>query len=143
MIGNAARRARLMRLRIIENRMAAARMAQANAALSQLMQVTHRIGALKHALCPAPGNTNGLSMKSDAELAQRLDLASASMTAPIQDAQEHCMISHALQVKAQQREDSSVKLHDRAIEFENQARTLRTDANRPFRKRAAMLGEIA
>jgi hypothetical protein len=137
------RRARLMRLRIIEHRMAAARLAKAEAELFQLMQVTNRIGTLRIGLCPLLGDASGLSMKSNAEMAQRLDLASARMAAPIQDAQEHCMISNEQRIKAQQREDSAVKLYDRAVIDKEKACTLRADANRPFRKPVPMLGERA
>jgi hypothetical protein len=140
---NTARHARLLRLRLIEHRMAAARLVQADAALSQLKQVTLRIGSLKQGLCLVPGNTTGLSMKSNSEMAQRLDLATASMTAPIEEAQEHLMISNTQRIKAQQREESAVKLYDRAVMIQEQANTLRTDANRPYRKPALMLSESA
>ena len=141
MTGRTIQRARLLRLRKIECRIAAANLSQAQATLTTLRQVTQRLAALNSGLTPAAGIAVGRSLKSNAEMSARLDAAAISMASPIGTAIAKILESQALHRKTRQREDYASKLNDSAKAQQEAARVLRADANRPFRKPANFLGE--
>jgi hypothetical protein len=64
MTGLATRRARIVRVREMEHRLAHAQLRVADAALDELNGISARIAALRSALNPACGYTNGLELKS-------------------------------------------------------------------------------
>jgi hypothetical protein len=139
MTSTTARRARLLRLRTIEHRIAKAKLARADAALTNLSRIAGRIAALKGGLGAGVGGTRGMDLKAMAEMSARLDAAQIGMTAPIDEAEARRAEFSALRITAQQKEDSAEKLHNKATISEATARDLRADANRPHRKRAALL----
>jgi hypothetical protein len=139
MTGTTARRARLLRLRTIEHRIAKAKLARADATLANLSRVSGRIAALKDGLGAGHGGTSGMALKAMAEMSARLDAAQIGMVAPIDEAEARRTEFNALRIAAQHREDGAAKLHDKAATLEAAARILRTDANRPHRKRNAFL----
>jgi hypothetical protein len=139
MTGTTARRARLLRLRNIEHRIAKAKLARADAALTNLTRIAGRIATLKNGLATGLGGTSGLSLKAMAEMSARLESAEQGMVAPIDEAEARRAEFAALRMAAQQKEDSAEKLHDKAANAEAAARILRADANRPHRKRNALL----
>jgi hypothetical protein len=135
MTGTTARRARLLRLRSIEHRIAKAKLARADAALVNLERIAGRIAALKDGLGAGVGGTSGMALKAMSEMSQRLDAARSGMTAPMSEAEARRAEFNALRIAAQQKEDSAAKLHDKAANAEAATRDLRADANRPHRKR--------
>lgn len=139
MTGTTARRARLLRLRTIEHRIAKAKLTRADAALVNLERIAGRIAALRDGLGASVGGTSGMVLKAMAEMSIRLDAARSGMTAPMTEAEARRAEFNALRITAQQKEDSAAKLHDKAATSEAATRDLRADANRPHRKRTAYL----
>ena len=139
MTGTTARRARLLRLRTIEHRIAKAKLARADATLVNLERIAGRIAALKNGLGAGVGGTSGMALKAMTEMSIRLDAAQIGMTAPIDEAEARRAEFNTLRITAQHKEDSAAKLHDKAATSEAAARILRADANRPHRKRNAFL----
>jgi hypothetical protein len=139
MTSTTARRARLLRLRTIEHRIAKAKLARADAALANLSRIARRIAALKDGLGTGLGETRGMDLRAMAEMSARLDSAQIGMTAPIDEAEARRAEFNALRIAAQHKEDSAEKLHSKAATSEAAARTLRADANRPHRKRTSFL----
>jgi hypothetical protein len=134
-----ARRARILRLRSIEHRIAQAKLARADAALLNLTRIVERIDALKNGLGTTQGGTSGMALKAMTEMAMRLDTAQSGMVTPINEAEARRTEFSLLRVAAQQKEDSAAKLHEKAATHEAAARILRADANRPYRKRPTFL----
>ena len=139
MTGTTARRARLLRLRTIEHRIAKAKLARADATLVNLERIAGRIAALKNGLGAGVGGTSGMALKAMTEMSIRLDAAQIGMTAPIDEAEARRAEFNALRIAAQHKEDGAGKLHDKAATSEASMRDLRADANRPFRNRNAFL----
>ncbi len=139
MTGITARRARLLRLRSIEHRIAKAKLANAEAALGNLSRIAGRIAALRAGLGTGVGGRSGMDLKAMAEMAARLESAQRGMTAPIHEAEARRSEFNALRIAARQKEDSAAKLHDKAASSEAAARDLRADANRPYRKKSPLL----
>jgi hypothetical protein len=139
MTSTTARRARLLRLRTIEHRIAKAKLARADATLANLERIAGRIASLKNGLGAGEGSTNGMALKAMTEMSIRLDAARNGMTAPMTEAEARRAEFNTLRIAAQQKEDSAAKLHDKAATSEAAARDLRADANRPHRKRTAYL----
>lgn len=139
MTSTTARRARLLRLRTIEHRVAKAKLARADATLTNLSRIAARIAGLREGLGTAVGGTSGMGLKAIAEMSARLDAAQIGMSAPIDEAEARRAEYSALRIAAQQKEDSAEKLHDKAATSEAAARILRADANRPHRKRTSFL----
>jgi hypothetical protein len=139
MTSTTARRARLLRMRTIEHRIAKAKLARADATLANLSRIAARIAGLRDGLGAGVGGTSGMSLKAMAEMSARLDEAQIGMSAPIDEAEARRAEYSALRIAAQQKEDSAEKLHDKAAMSEAAARILRADANRPHRKRTSFL----
>jgi hypothetical protein len=139
MTSTTARRARLLRLRTIEHRVAKAKLARADATLTNLSRIAARIAGLREGLGAGVGGTSGMGLKAMAEMSARLDAAQIGMSAPIDEAEARRAEYSALRIAAQQKEDSAEKLHDKAATSEAAARILRADANRPHRKRTSFL----
>jgi hypothetical protein len=139
MTSTTARRARLLRLRTIELRIAKAKLARADAALVNLERIAGRIAALKDGLGRDVGGTSGMALKAMTEMSLRLDAARSGMTAPMSEAEARRAEFNALRIAAQHKEDSAAKLYDKAATSEAATRDLRADANRPHRKRTPYL----
>lgn len=139
----AARRARILRLRAIEHRVAQAQLAKADASLSSLTQIADRLGRLRMTLHAGYGTTDGRALKVRAEMALRLDDAQVSLAAPRREAEARRRECLALQQHAHRREDSIAKLHERAVQTASAESVRRNDANRPHRKPVRNLGECA
>ncbi len=139
MTSTTARRARILRLRTIEHRIAKAKLARADATLANLERIARRIATLKDGLGAGLGGTSGIGLKAMAEMSARLDAARAGMTAPINEAEARRAEFNALRIAASHKEDGAAKLHGKAAISEAAARDLRADANRPHRKRSSLL----
>ena len=143
MTGTTARRARLLRLRSIQHRIAVAKLARADANVANLARIAQRIVGLKAGLGADEGTTNGMALKAMTEMAIRLDAARAGIAAPISEAEARRAEFNALRIRARQKEESAAKLHDKAATSEAAAQDLRADANRPHRKRTSYLEQTA
>lgn len=132
---------RMLRLRAIEHRVAKARAANAEAKACNLIQIDERLAGLRAGLSAGDGETSGLVLQSLSEMARRLDTARASMIAPISEAARRRDECHAGRIKAQQREDSMTKLHDRETVNATILSERRSDANRPRPKTYSFLEE--
>ncbi len=135
----ANRRARILRLRTIEHRIARMRLARADTALAGLQQIDARLEALGLGIGTVSGVTDGQMLSAMAEMALRLESAGRAMVAPLAEAQGQRAESVALRIRAQQKEMGAQKLHDIAAVRAEAARDLRTNANRPFIKRKSTL----
>jgi hypothetical protein len=135
----ANRRARILRLRTIEHRIARMRLARADTALAGLQQIDARLEALGLGIGTVSGVTDGQMLSAMAEMALRLESAGRAMVAPLAEAQGQRAESVALRIRAQQKEMGAQKLHDIAAVSAEAARDLRTNANRPFIKRKSTL----
>jgi hypothetical protein len=140
MSGLAQRRARVLRVRQLEHRVASARLATAEAAVANLDRISGRLAALRASLRPATDRTDGVTLKAMAEMAIRLEKAQGDLAAPINAAAHKRALSQAERSYAKSREDGAEKLHGRAVRSETYEQALRADANRPFRKRAPVFG---
>lgn len=136
------RRERLLRLRTIEHRVAMLDLAGADAQVTNLARIASRLDALRKGLGVATGERAGIELMSIAEMAQRLDNAQKSMTAPMEEAKARRAEFQANRIAAQRREDGAAKLHIKAASEEVVSQERRTDANRQFRKRGAILGNV-
>ncbi len=136
------RRARILRVRQLEHRVARAKLANAEATLANLDRISERLSGLRASLKPNAERTNGLALKAMAEMAIRLESAQMDLAAPIEGAQHHRVRSIADRAFAKNREQGAEKLHDRALRMEVYEQTRRADANRPFRKRNSTLGSV-
>jgi hypothetical protein len=134
------RRARLLRLRCIETRVAASAVAGAVAAIDNLTRIETRLALLASDLHPDEGEMTGLALKTMSEMAIRLDDARISMIAPIQEAQKHGRTCKAHRIAARRKEEGIAKLHASAVQNEDRARELHADANRSQRTHATILG---
>ena len=143
MTGTTARRARLLRLRSIQHRIAVAKLARADANVANLARIAQRIAGLKAGLGAGAGATTGMSLMAMTEMAIRLDTARAGIAAPISEAEARRSEFNALRIRAHQRQESAAKLHDKAATCEAAAQDLRADANRPHRKRTSYLEQNA
>lgn len=129
-------RARLLRLRTIEHRLAAQAVARADAALSDLEAIAGRLDALRGSLKIAAGRQDGEAVKAMAEMQARLDRAATEMTAPIAAAHADRIRHNARRLQARQREDGASRLLDRAMQTDGVMAERRADAHRaPSRPR--------
>lgn len=136
----AQRRARILRVRQMEHRVARVRLATAEATLANLDRISGRLSGLRASLKPDAERTSGLALKAMAEMALRLESAQTDLAAPIGNAENNRVRSIAERVFAKGREEGAEKLHSRAVRTETYEQNRRADANRPFRKRVPALG---
>ncbi len=136
----AQRRARILRVRQMEHRVARVRLATAEATLANLDRISGRLSGLRASLKPDADRTSGLALKAMAEMALRLESAQTDLAAPIGNAENNRVRSIAERVFAKGREEGAEKLHNRAVRTETYEQNRRADANRPFRKRVPALG---
>jgi hypothetical protein len=139
MTAPSTRRARLLCLRNIEHRIAAAKLARADANIANLGRIAQRIAVLKAGLGASAGATNGMALNAMTEMTIRLDAARAGIVAPINEAEARRAEFDALRICARQKEESTAKLHQKALKSDAAAHDLRADANRPHRKRISHL----
>lgn len=140
MTGLSERRARILRVRQLEHRVARAKLANAEATLANLDRISQRLSGLRASLKPNAERTSGLALKAMAEMAVRLETAQTELAAPIRGAQNNRVRSIADRASAKSREQGAEKLRDRALLVEVHEQARRADANRPFRKRSSALG---
>jgi hypothetical protein len=141
--GQTDRRARVLRVRAIEHRAAAARLANADAVIANLSRIAGRLAMLRQSLAAEHGGTFGVSLNAMAEMSLRLEAATVSLVRPINEAESVRAHVETERLSARRREESAAKLHGRALLFDEQLLESRYIANLPFRKRVRTQGECA
>lgn len=124
---------RVLRVRSVEHRAAAARQAAAERHIVELLGVASRLGDLRDSLRPELGPSDGQSLHAMAEMEGRLRRAAGALAQPISLAEAHHEQASLARLVARTREDGAERLRDKACAKEVIAATLREDANRPPR----------
>jgi hypothetical protein len=138
-----ARRARVLRMRSIEHKVAVARLAKATSDANSLEAVARRIATLRNGLGTLEGQTSGQVLSAMAEMAGRLDRAGRDLVQPIAALETTRIQIDAERMKARIKKEGASKLHSKAAASDDARRTTREDANRPFVRRRAGLGGYA
>lgn len=142
MTTRSARRERLVRMRTIEHRVAALRLASADTELANLTQIAARLEKLRNSLGVNVGLRNGVELHAIAEMSLRLEQAHVGIEAPLDDAQARRSQFLAHRISAQRREDGASKLLAKAKNEEVVNYERRTDANRQYVKRNTFFGDV-
>lgn len=136
MTAAAHRRARLLRLRTIEHRAAAVRLAAADAAHDAVANVSDRVARLLGGIAVSQGQFRGHDLQSLAELSERLVRAQAGLVESLDRAQAVRAMRHAERVAAHVAEERTGRVHTDASRRETAERELRAAAARPPRAKA-------
>ncbi|MGB3320083.1 hypothetical protein [Sphingopyxis granuli] len=134
-----ARRKRIIRVRSVEHQMAEANLARAKGELASLVELAQRLERLRVDLAMAKGAVAGRALNSVGELGMRLDMAKENLAAPLSHASAR---RDEMGVRAQHamiKEESAVRLYERSRRSDEADMERRSDANRPFRRRAMSL----
>lgn len=142
MTATSTKRARLLRLRTIEHRIAKQRLADADNMLANLATIAIRLDRLRQGLSLETGQTSGMQLNTMAEMSMRLEKARAGMRSPMSEAERNRSEVHARQIDAHRREDGAAKLYAKAEASEVVLNERRTDANRLFVKRGFLCGKL-
>lgn len=126
---------RVLRVRSVEHRVAAARLVSAEKRIGDLLGVAQRIADLRSGLRPGLGSTCGQLLNAMAEMKTRLERAESDLAHPIRQAAVHRDQATAARLLARSREDGAERLHDKALACEESAAVLRGQANNPFQQR--------
>ena len=86
MTQNVDRRARIVRIRTAESRIAQRELAQAKGSANQIRSIVDRIVALNNENVASSGTTDGMSLAAIAETRVRLDTALKATSAPLEQA---------------------------------------------------------
>ena len=86
MTRNVDRRARIVRIRTAESRIAQMELAQAKGSANQIRSIVDRIHALNNENTASSGATDGMSLAAIAETRKRLDSALHATAAPLEQA---------------------------------------------------------
>jgi hypothetical protein len=127
------RRARILRVRVIEHRVAAARQSAAEQRVTELLGVARRLDDLRASLSPTEGATTGAMLQSKNELRSRLGRAETELQNPIRRAEDDHQQASSSRLLARAREEGAERLRNKAASAEDHLMATRLDANRPFR----------
>lgn len=114
----AGRRGRLVRLRIVEHRVARAASARADMAYAALADVDARVGQMRAGIDTPPGLASGHGLQSLGELAARLDAARAALARSLDDARTTQIASAAKRGAAHLAERRTESFHVDAVKRE-------------------------
>jgi hypothetical protein len=110
MTANAQRWKRIGKVRAVQRHMAEVQLHRCEKELRNLVDLGHRISAIRAAAQPLVGAQNGLMLRSVCELSSRLDSAQRALATPSQNAQEARNRQQHAVVAARQRETAIEKL---------------------------------
>ncbi len=132
----APRRARLLRLRAIEHRVAAVRCAAAEAAYGSVAGIAARVARLRGEIAVGKGFADAANLQSLAELADRLARAEDALAPALAQAQTVSAARQSERAAAGLAEERLSRVHAEASRREGDARDLRAAATQPWlRKR--------
>lgn len=129
----AARRARLLRLRTIEHRVAAVRLVAADVAHTAVVDVSDRVAQLRASIIVPSGAYSGCHLQSFSELSERLDRARIGLEHALCEARHVRDARDAERVAAHIAEERTSRVHADASRREAVERDLRIAAARPPR----------
>ncbi len=118
-----AARARLLRVRAIQHRIAAAAAIAADAGVADLIASRARLTALGAGLAPPPGPATGATLAGRGELAARLDAAGTALVPHIDAARQVAALRASERLVRWQREEIA-----RALDRDARKRTRHADA---------------
>jgi hypothetical protein len=131
------RRERITRARQVQHLHAAAQAAQAEGLVAHLRAQTHQIANLSVSMTPTPGAAApALALSNASELAMRLRDAHAHLSCALDDAQVQAGERVAARVEARIREESAVRLVERARAALEDLHERKLSALRGARRRA-------
>jgi predicted amidohydrolase len=122
------RRARLLRLRAIEHRIATAAFAQADAEFANVSTVAERLAGLRAGITMPDGETSARDFHCLAELSARLDVARDRLDRSLADADRSRADRARARGIAHLAEERAKKLHAKAAQREAAEREMRADA---------------
>ena len=128
-----ARRARLLRLRTIEHRVATARLVEADTAHAAVIGISERITMLRNSTIAAEGSYSGRDLQNAAELADRLDHARIGLDKALADSLHLRMVRDADRIVAHVRQERTHRVHSAALTREDAERELRAASAQPPR----------
>ena len=141
MTGLAIRRARILKVRKIEHRLATAQAQKALSEVSTLKQIEKRLIGLRSTLTPDDRIKNGRALQSMHEMAELLEGAKDDLAVPIGRAEAKAKRCQGERTVASARENSVEKLQERAEIAEEYRAICKADAERPFRRQKFFTGD--
>lgn len=134
---SAARRARLLRLRTTEHRIAAARLVTADAAHQAVVNVRDRVAQLRNDIVAPVGSHSGHDLQSLSELSERLDYAQTALRPSLAESLATRDARDAERLAAHVAEERTGRLHASALQREAASQELRAASSYPHRLRKA------
>jgi hypothetical protein len=128
MSATAARRARLLRVRTIEHRIAAVRLATADAAHDAVARLGDRVAQLRDGIRSPVSACHGHDLQSLAELTGRLDHAREGLARSLADSAAVRAARQTERLAAHVAEERTGRVHATALRRETAARELRAAA---------------
>jgi hypothetical protein len=128
MTRNVDRRARIVRIRTAESRIAQMELVQARGSANQIRSIVDRIVALNTENVAASGATDGMSLAAISETRARLDTALKATAAPLEHAIERVQRQQTNSIYSEMREQGARRLLEKA-ELESARQSERKAAN--------------
>jgi hypothetical protein len=141
MTANAQRWKRIGKVLAVQRQMAAVQLHRCEKELRNLVDLGHRISAIRAAAQPLVGAQNGLMLRSVCELSSRLDSAQRALATPSQNAQEARNRQQHAVVAARQRETAIEKLAANVAAQDAKMAMDRQNRTAIFRKTAKSKGK--
>lgn len=114
MTHNVDRRARIVRVRTAESRIAQMELAKAKGSANQIRSIVDRIVALNNENVTTSGATDGMSLAAIAETRVRLDAALRATSVPLEQAMQRVQRQHKNSIHTELREQGARRLLEKA-----------------------------
>lgn len=114
MTRNVERRARIVRIRTAESRIAQMELAQAKGSANQIRSIVDRIVALNNENNATSGATDGMSLAAISETRARLDTALKATAAPLEHAIQRVNRQQTYSIYSEMREQGARRLLEKA-----------------------------
>lgn len=114
MTRNVERRARIVRIRTAESRIAQMELAKATGSANQIRSIVDRIVALNNENIAASGATDGMSLAAISETRARLDTALKATAAPLEHAIKRVNRQQTYSIYSEMREQGARRLLEKA-----------------------------
>jgi len=133
MSGAAARRARVLRLRAIEHRIATVGLVAADAAHGAVARINERVTQLRDGIAVPHSACRGHDLQSLCELAQRLDRAQRGLQPSLEETRAMRDVRNAERLAAHVAEERMARVHVAAMQREAMAKELQAASSQPPR----------
>jgi hypothetical protein len=130
---SAARRARVLRLRVIAHRLASVRLAVADAAHGAIASIDERVAQLHDGIAMPNGICRGHELQSLCELSQRLERARIGLQPSLDASRATRNARDAERLAARIAEERMSRVHAGAVHREAAAKDLQTASSQPPR----------